>query len=66
MLPALPLLKAAGFEQTQANGEDLLQLNRLDVDLLERAPSLKTPGNEAETATKRLETGRKALNTAQN
>ena len=43
VLPALPLLKAAGFEQTKANGEDLLQLSRVDVDLLERVPSLEAP-----------------------
>eukprot|EP00434_Breviolum_minutum_P016385 symbB.v1.2.014442.t1/scaffold1054.1/size141114/14 len=37
VLQALPLLKAAGFEQTTTNGEDLLQLHRVQVDLLERA-----------------------------
>lgn len=37
VLQALPLLKAAGFEQqSAANGEDLLQLHRVHVDLLER------------------------------
>ncbi|CAK9003684.1 unnamed protein product [Durusdinium trenchii] len=36
VVQALPLLKAAGFEEMSANGEDLLQLGRVHVDLLER------------------------------